>query len=48
VKLFEAILDVAILPFSMARDVLDIDNLAQGGKSFTRRQVEKIDEDIRE
>ena len=45
-KLFSTLLNVAILPFSMARDVLDIHNFAEGNKSFTRQQVGKIDEDL--
>ena len=45
-KLLSALLDVAILPFSAARDVLDIYNFAEGNKSFTRQRIEKIEEEL--
>lgn len=45
-KLFSALFDMALLPVAVAKDCLDIHNLAEGNKSYTRQQVEKVDEDL--
>ena len=45
-KLFSTLLDVALLPVAMVKDALDIHNFVEGNKSYTRQQVEKIDEDL--
>jgi len=49
-KLLSALLDLTILPFSMGRDVLDLNHLGDmlygNAKSYTRQQIEKIEEDL--
>jgi hypothetical protein len=52
-KLFETMLDIVLLPVAVAKDVVlapikMMDPFDNGGKSETRKQVEKIDEDINE
>lgn len=47
VRLLSALFDVALLPFSVARDVLDVSNFADGNKSFTRQRIEKVEDNLR-
>ena len=45
-KLLSALLDVALLPVAVAKDVLLIHNFCEGNKSYTRQQVERVDDDL--
>jgi len=46
-KLLSALLDTVLLPVAVARDVVDPFNVfVDGRNSYTRQQIEKIEEDI--
>jgi hypothetical protein len=45
-KLFEAVVDIATLPVSIAKDVVTLGNF--GDETYTKRKVEKISEELDE
>jgi hypothetical protein len=45
-RILSALFDVAMLPFSAARDLVDVSNFIEKNKSFTRQRIEKIEDDL--
>lgn len=45
-KLLSALFDTALLPLAIIADVVDITNHIDGNKSYTRKQIEKIEDNL--